>query len=479
MGNKLEFSLGLMTGGFLSNIAGAESKVMGFIGSMVSLGSVTEGVMHAIETGTALEHLHKRTGESVGSLVKLQSGFKAAGLSAEDVGPTLFFLQKSLGGINEFGEGTALTFNRMGLSMSKLKAMGAPQAMAAILGSLKGMNQSDAVKAASVIFGRGEAGNMLQLARSTGEFAEGMAKAASKARLFEENAAVFTRVSRTMGEIKDHASTMFAGLAVGIAPSLLLVEKKLANLDLAGFGMNLGDEITAAFEAIDLGQFGEYFKLTLESAAFDVGDTIGKILQKAYAPATDQDKAQGKGGFWKKFGSSLLAGEELSGSILPLLGGLLHIPGSQKMGDSLVDKAYANWQKSFGPVARLVNAGGDIGEAFSKGGLGDGPNPYAAALVKMKRGLVDSARKKGPHFEDDWVSRGGAPSAPELPRYKPEFTSLEKMGFVMTGIGNADHGANIDQNTRRGADAAERTAGFIQDFLESTHPDWETIHDST
>src|ERR1039458_5169880 len=122
MGNKLEFSLGLMTGGFLSNIAGAESKVMGFIGSMVSLGSVTEGVMHAIETGTALEHLHKRTGESVGSLVKLQSGFKAAGLSAEDVGPTLFFLQKSLGGINEFGEGTALTFNRMDRKSTRLNS---------------------------------------------------------------------------------------------------------------------------------------------------------------------------------------------------------------------------------------------------------------------------------------------------------------------------------------------------------------------
>jgi hypothetical protein len=467
-----------MTGGFLSKIGEAGASVKSFVGSMVSLGAITDGVMHAIENATALEHLHKRTGESVASLVKLQGGFKAAGLSAEDVGPALFYLSKSLGGVNEFGEGTAATFNRMGLSMAKLKAMGAPQAMAAILGSLKAMNQSDATKAASVIFGRGEAGNMLQLARSTGEFAEGMAKAASKANLLQQNAAVFARLNRTMGEIKDHASTMFAGIAVGIAPAMLAVEKKLADLDLAGFGENLGNEITIAFEEVNLGKFGEYFKLILESAAFDAGNVFGKIMQKAFAPPSADDKAKGKGGFWEKYGRSALASAELSLSILPLLGGWLHIPGSQKAGDSLIDKAYANWQKSFDPIAKLIDLAADIGGAITKGALGDQPNPYAAALLNRRRNDLDRARKKGSHFEDDWIPTGGAPDVPQT-KHTPEFTQWEKMGLVMSGLGNVNLSNRIAVATERGADAAQNTAKFIQDFLESTHPDWLAVHDAT
>ena len=477
MGNELKFTLGLATGGFLSGLAGVESKVKGFLGSMVGMGAIVEGVLQGIETGAALNELHKRTGESVGDLVKLQSGFKAAGLAAEDVGPALFQMQKALGGVNEFGQGTAATFNRMHLSISKLKNMGAPQAMAAILASLKGMNQSDAVKAASVIFGRGEAGNMIQLARSSGEFGEGMAKAAAKAKLFQENAAAFEALERTMKGIKDNASTLFAGIAAGLAPTLQQIGNKLSQIDFTKFGEALGDEITIAFEAIDLGRFGEYFKLVLESAAFDVGNLIGKTLQKAYAPPTDEDKVKGKGGFWSKYGRSALASAEVGWSVLPLIGGLLHIPGAQRGGDWLIEKAYSNWQKSFDPLAKLVSGAADVGEALHKGGLGAGPNPYTEPLAALRAGLLDTARKKGSHFEDVWTPHGGGAANERESNYKPDFTSLEKMGFVMSGLGNADSGARIADNTRRGADAGERTAQFIQDFLQGTHPEWTPVHE--
>jgi hypothetical protein len=45
--------------------------------------------------------------------------------------------------------------------------------------------------------------------------------------------------------------------------------------------------------------------------------------------------------------------------------------------------------------------------------------------------------------------------------YKPEFTSLEKMGFVMGGLGNplVEHARETAMNTRRTAELLERQSG--------------------
>jgi len=176
MGNVLEFSLGLATGAFVGRIDEATAKLKGFIGGLVSLEAVSEGVMSAIEKGAGLEKLSKRTGESVSSLYELQAGFKAAGLSAEDVGATISHMQRSLGGINEMGERTPDIFRRLGLNIDELKKQNAPQQLSAIVGAMARLNPSGQMAAASSIFGRADAGNIAALTRSTGEMAEGMQK---------------------------------------------------------------------------------------------------------------------------------------------------------------------------------------------------------------------------------------------------------------------------------------------------------------
>jgi hypothetical protein len=189
----LEFTLGLSTGNFLSAIGGASDAVKGFIGGMISLGSIIEGVRSAIDKGAELSHLSRRTGQSIFDLAELEGGFKAAGLAAEEVSPALTMMQRSLGGVNEFGERTDDIFLRMGLRISDLKKMGGLGAFSDIIAALAKLDQNSAMKGAAGIFGRNEGASMVQLSRSTQEFAKGLKDAESTARLFDRDGDAFAR----------------------------------------------------------------------------------------------------------------------------------------------------------------------------------------------------------------------------------------------------------------------------------------------
>jgi hypothetical protein len=456
MGNELKFSLGLLTGSFLTNLTTADAKVRHFIGGMLSLGAVTHGVMKAMETGAELHHLHMRTGESVGDLVKLQAGFKAAGLAADDVGPALWIMEKSLGGINEFGQGTATTFQRLGLSITKLKAMGGAQAMAAILNSLKGLNQSDAVKAASVIFGRMQAGNMLQLARSSGEFAEGMEKAAAKAAIFQENSASFAKIMIMMDQIKAKGMVLFAGIASGLAPAMLKIEELLNGIDLSGIGKELGKYLTAIVQAFSEGSLSLLISETLR-VGFDGGiatlpamfERLGGILLNVFKTPLTYLAA---GIAWVLERAALFA------SRIPGVGKALFPSG---LGDAPAE--------SFDTIRKNISGEGYYDKLVSDADE-DSAKRMTEALSKLKdigaplRSMIDSlvsrARKDLPKAED--ITKGGAANLPNT-GYKPEFTQLEKMGFVMSGLGGADYAS-------RTATATERIANLMETFIDTASP---------
>ena len=196
----LQFALGITTGSFFGVMDRAQQTVGGLsksflslpglgvalgsaLASISSLESVVDGMFKAIERGAELDHLSRRTGTSVASLYELQKGFKAVGLTAEDVGPLIFKLQKSLGGINDFGEDTRSTFFRIGLDIETLKRMDAPRQLAAISQALSHLNATGAASAAGTIFGREGAANMVQLSRGMTDFSAAMAQAKQDADL--------------------------------------------------------------------------------------------------------------------------------------------------------------------------------------------------------------------------------------------------------------------------------------------------------
>src|SRR5436190_12708326 len=134
MAGVLQFTLGLATGNFVSNAGKAAGAIKGLVvaaAGFAGLSSATGGIFAAFEKGAGLEHLHKRTGEAVGDLYKIQKGLKAVGLDGDAAGTLIYQLNKSLGGFNELGEPTKDVFAAIGTSVESLKQMQAPEKLLA------------------------------------------------------------------------------------------------------------------------------------------------------------------------------------------------------------------------------------------------------------------------------------------------------------------------------------------------------------
>src|SRR5689334_9273447 len=114
MAALLQYTLGLATSNFLNALGPVGASVKGLAGSLVSVGAVMNGVFSQFERGAGLEHLSRRTGETVSDLYEMEKGFKAVGLSADSLPHTLLMMEKALGGFNEMGEPTKDIFAGLG-----------------------------------------------------------------------------------------------------------------------------------------------------------------------------------------------------------------------------------------------------------------------------------------------------------------------------------------------------------------------------
>jgi len=494
MAGELKFSLGLVTAGLLSGIASADARMKGFIGGVISLGAVTRGVMGAIGEGAELERLHKRTGATVYDLVKIREGFQAAGLSSEEAGIALFMMQKSLGGVDEMGKGTHLVFERMGLSMSKLKAMGAPEAMRQIVGALGKMNQSDAAKSASTIFGRGNAGNMMELARSTKEFADGMANASGKAKLMEENAAAFHRFTVTIREITDTVSTMFAGIAAGIVPALQQIGDMIKKLDLIKIGTEIGKYLRALVQAFSEGSLSELIAQSFRTG-FDivlamapaVFERLGYFLLVALETPLTLFQAMLDGIVDRQVANAVSPNDPVFGTDRP------ENREQQQHQLARLDELHKKGKLSDARYARLVKEASSLEnyqaddpasvykERFQKGlelynpGYGldqlnkDTDKALKDGLERSRKSLepllalINSIVMRAPPGK--WIPPQEEKKE-ELPAFNVDFTVLEKMGFVMSGLGNSNLQLRTATATERIADIAEAYWGHGEPIHE-------------
>lgn len=517
----LQFSLGLTAGGFLGVLDKATSKVGGLsraalsmpglgaalggtIASVSSLSSVIQGVFSAIEKGAALEYLSKRTNTSVASLFELQKGFKAVGLDAEGVGPMIFKMQKSLGGVNEFGEDTRSVFYRMGLSIDDLKKMNAPAQITTIAGALKKLNNEGAAAAAGAIFGREGAGNMIQLARSTDDFSAAMKKAQHDAELFQRNAETFRQLSYGLDQIKNKTQTLFAGMAEGAAPAIQMIVDQLNSIDLSGVGQQIGKIFLAFTEAFKEGKLSELIALSLKTG-FEIGlayapallEKLGYFLISVFETPLIYLQAgmtwviekamEGWGkveNIFHNMVNILAAGIEWG--LQKLIAGLAKIP---KLNKALGIEGYTadsfknilEGKKKANPSAEQFKADSlksilaDRKKEGLKFNLGTGEfgmadinadanqrlaeakrkaKELSAPLLSMIDGLVARAPKaKG--STSTVGQNGGLDLSTTKSNYKPEFTQFEKMGFVMGGTFNPmkrseDLLAQIVNNTRPG-----------------------------
>ena len=190
MGNVLEFALGLQTSDFLKELGISSHELLSFAGIAEIAHSSFERMSSAIERGAHLEDLSARTGESVANLYQLEEAFKRAGLAADSVPDTILRVRKALSGVNELGGETNSIFAALGLDRASLAKDDPIDAIQKISGALSRLNVNDAAGAASGLFGRNGAGDILQLANNAQAVATALGHSKIEADLFAANSKI-------------------------------------------------------------------------------------------------------------------------------------------------------------------------------------------------------------------------------------------------------------------------------------------------
>jgi hypothetical protein len=396
----LEFTLGLETKSFLDKLGFSEGKVLGFASVAELLHKGFEKVEQAFERGIGLEHLSKRTGESVQTLYQLQKAFQSAGVSADEVGPVLFRMERSIGGINELGEHTADIFARMGISLASLKTKDAGAQMQTILGSIAKLNQSQAASASSSIFGREGGATMLQIARSSKEVRDAMQAAAATGALFQRHAAAFQKMHHLILEIKNYMEDLAAKAAVfftGLAGAFK--EGKLS--ELLGDTLKLGLDSFIAYAPGAFEKLGVIILKIFQTPLLYMQAALDVLIDDAvHSPVSKFLGVSGSSGKGMSFDEALAGAKQT---------GLQFGSGSDPFGIADISKD------------------ADTRLAAAKAAMAGNWSDY----WKTVEGFADKIKKSGAQIK----TKGGG-GLSENTHFKPEFTSLEKMGFVMSGLGN-------------------------------------------
>jgi|GEM_PF-2201551 len=252
-----------------------------------SVQTVVENVMGIFEKGHALEVLHRQTGESIQDLVVMEKAFKLAGLQCGDMGHMIAMLQKSLGGVNEQGEPTKKIFDKMGLSISALKAMSVPEALQAIGDKMQKLpSAADRTAAAMAIFGRSGA-EMLALLNDPGAMAEAIKSAKEIGEIYARNAVIFSKVELALAAIHAKVAGLFVGIAEGVAPILQPILDKINKLDFTRVGKQIGAIIGTLQEAFKKGQLGELVSLSLQVGFGEAVNYLTGALQACFTGLTN------------------------------------------------------------------------------------------------------------------------------------------------------------------------------------------------
>lgn len=466
----LEFAIGLTTGSFLSKLGEADGRLKGFIGSMLSLGAITEGVMKSIEKGAGLEALHKRTGESVRDLYMLQQGFKAAGLSADSAQEVLLHMQRAIGGVNEMGESTPDIFRRMGLNIEDLKTLNAPQQLLAITNALGNLNSTSAAMASSSIFGRMGYADIIQLKNSMGEVTEAMRGGATEGAKWQRVSAAFEQIEISLNRVKSIGMGFFAGIAEGLVPALQrgLTWLQSWQTTLTAIGQSIGRYLGALVEAFKEGRLGELIGLSLQTGF----DSFMVLLP----------------GLFEKMGAMLLKTFETP---------LIYLQAGMEYAMTAAAHAFFT-SNAFQVIVKALDPTGGVAATIAAAYVGDSGKPDFAQILKDRKelgvqfdlgsgafGIKDidkdaNSRLQAALAQIKTISKplsdmiaGLMKNVPGLPasaptksnaeganldskgHYKFEGTELEKMGFVMGGGNPA-----LDY-ARRTARATEQIATLL------------------
>ena len=294
MAGVLQFTLGLETSKFLSQIGLSSGSILSLAGVAKGLGAVFDQVGEKIRQGAALDALSKRTGASVAGIFQLQKAFAAVGLSSDAVAPSLAALNRALGGINDAGEDTKSVFAAVGLSVKALEAKGPAAAFRDILEAMSKMDQTTAAAFSSKVFGRGISSDMVQASRSLAEFNATIADSGPQARAFQRVAALFNDIANAFEKLKDKLAPIWMVIAEKVGPELKRLLDYINAFDLQPLANKLGRIFDAFKASFGTSDFSELLRLSVGAAleqsqfyAAKFAATFGAALAAAIPPAIE------------------------------------------------------------------------------------------------------------------------------------------------------------------------------------------------
>jgi hypothetical protein len=211
-----------------------------FDGLMRAAASLPNAMKSAIDAGGKLSDQMARTGAAGEGLVILERALTNAGIAA-DRGVTLIGqMQRSIAGLNEENQSTAVAFGELGLSMEALRSMDPVQALESIGKAIAGI--SDPAQRAAVsmrIFGRAGA-EALVLFSDANAFSEAGKQLGQLPSVLAANATQLDAVSDRLGNLGTGWQQVGAAVAVGILPALDKLTASISALDLTGLGSAIG-----------------------------------------------------------------------------------------------------------------------------------------------------------------------------------------------------------------------------------------------
>jgi hypothetical protein len=495
MAGLLQFSLGLTTGSFLSaasraqgalggvirsglGLPGIGAALGGTIAAFTSLHAVAEGVFNAIAKGAKLHDLSNRTGETVSDLFALQRAFQIVGVSSEAVPVMLLRMQKALGGVNEMGEPTKDVFAQIGLSTAALKKMGGPEALTAIASALAKLDKSTATNIANTIFGRGAAGDILQIARDSKDFADELQRAARVGDIFERMHVAFDQIDDGMVRVGQHAGNFFVGLASGLEPWIKKMVDFLNSFDLVSLGEKIGRVFSAASQISGTKNFAVFMGIALTAAFEKALNFLGQGMLAIAAATPGLMKAMAEGS--KAVGTGLqkamaaIGLDAMTDEVLRLdkagQTNSEHYRATLQMAraagqelDRLEGKSTEQMQKAFATAAEATAKGMEAAKKTPALFGTEAQQALEAAIEGLPKLIPPKSEPTEPGLDRDLERKKNEVSQA---RVKAEVDALTRIGFFATTGAGVDYPRQTASHTARMSTLLETHTGLLTRIAE-------------
>jgi hypothetical protein len=231
-------------------------KFKSILGPLAAIGASFLGLrkmmgdfQKAIALGGRLHELSRQTEESAGNLMILQRAFQNAGAGADTVGMTLARMNRFIAEANDGGKVQTEIMEKLGLSMDDLAGKTPTEQLQLLAGRLAAMTDRSArANIAMQLFGRSGA-ELIPLFRAMGvELENAKNQLGDAPGVADRTAQAFNTLGNNLAAIGEKTTELSMGLLEGVLPALNQIVGKLSEVNAAGFGEKIGEQLKNALQ---------------------------------------------------------------------------------------------------------------------------------------------------------------------------------------------------------------------------------------